>query len=136
MKKEDLEQYCLIEIEINDLTEEIKLLRAEAAKRKWPDGQPHGNYTADRTGDTAAETVKLCADLSQLRGELIRCRRKIEEAIRRLPPLDRQIIRLRYVQGLRWEEIAEKMGYSTRHMGRLHDAALDKLDASRKARCL
>ena len=41
-------------------------------------------------------------------------------------PLYRQILRLRYLKGYRWEQIAQKTGYSKMHCHRLHNLALKK----------
>jgi len=40
----------------------------------------------------------------------------------------REVLERRYIEGLRWEEIAERMGYADRHVRRLHGDALTALE--------
>ena len=51
----------------------------------------------------------------------------IEEFVSQIhDPLYRQVIRLRYLKGHKWEQIAQKTGYSKVHVHRLHNLALKK----------
>lgn len=52
---------------------------------------------------------------------------EIEKAIEPLAPTERTLIRLHYFQGLTWEQVAVEMGYTWRHVHRLHGKALEKL---------
>lgn len=52
---------------------------------------------------------------------------EIEQAIEPLEPTQRTLIRLHYFQGLTWEQVAVEMGYTWRHVHRLHGKALEKL---------
>ena len=53
---------------------------------------------------------------------------KIETAISTLEiPAERILLRKRYIEGKRWEQIAEDMSYSIRQIHRLHSKALRKL---------
>lgn len=127
MDKQSLE-YCRdLALEIADLDRRIDQLRAKAVSRKWPDGLPHSNFAADRLSGI----VSKIADLEAVRGpkavELMELRRGIEIAMSRLEPTERRLIRLRYFDGLEWEEVAEKMGYCKRHLYRLNSSALEKM---------
>lgn len=42
-------------------------------------------------------------------------------------PTYRQLLQLRYIEFCKWERIAEVMGYSRKHIGRLHCGALDSV---------
>ena len=54
---------------------------------------------------------------------------EIEDAIQVLEPRERTIIRLHYFQGLPWEQVAVEMGYTWRHVHRLHGKALERLQS-------
>ena len=51
----------------------------------------------------------------------------IETAIATLEPTARTLLRYRYVDGMKWEDICVKMNYSWRQTHRLHGDALKKL---------
>jgi len=51
----------------------------------------------------------------------------IETALRSLSSLERTIILAVYAQGYRQTELAERLGYTARHISRLHRAALSKM---------
>lgn len=44
-----------------------------------------------------------------------------------LPPRQDRIMRLRYVQGLRWQEILERLHYTKQYILRQHNAALEMM---------
>ena len=129
MTRGELKQYQAIVREIKGLTEEIRQLRAEAARYRSPDGQPHSNYQADRTAALVAAIADLGAELTSRQAELIRQRKKIERWIYRLAPREREIIRLYYLLGLPWGEVAEQTRYSIRQVLRIHNETLGELPA-------
>jgi DNA-directed RNA polymerase specialized sigma subunit len=51
----------------------------------------------------------------------------IEALIDSLEPTERQPARYRYIDGLTWEEVSEKMNYGTRQPHRIHDRMIEKL---------
>lgn len=51
--------------------------------------------------------------------------RKIESQIRKMYSEDeRKVLRLRYIKGLKWDDVATEMGYGWTQVHRLHSAAL------------
>lgn len=61
--------------------------------------------------------------LADLRAEVLR----IEEAIESLEPIERMLMRCRYIDGLTWEEVAVAISYSWRQTHTIHSNALNKL---------
>lgn len=62
--------------------------------------------------------------------ELCRCLKEIqyiENLISNLPEREKLLMRLRYIDNLKWEEIALKMNYTWQHMHRIHAKALNKI---------
>lgn len=51
----------------------------------------------------------------------------IEKAIDSLEPVERELFRYRYIDGLEWHQVAAKIHYSLQSTHRLHSAALIKL---------
>ncbi len=90
-------------------------------------GMPRGG-----TGSPTEEAVIRHADLvSQYRrkmGELAKVILTIEKAIDSLPPKERTLIRLYYVEGMTWEEVGAAMDYSWSQVHRIHGRALAALE--------
>ena len=48
-------------------------------------------------------------------------------AIQQMPQYqDRVVLELKYIEGLRYEDMTERLGYSLRHIKRMHWAAVDR----------
>ena len=54
-------------------------------------------------------------------------KKKIYKDLQILCGLEKEIMQLRYIGGLSWDEIADKINVSSRHVYRIHDKALEKL---------
>lgn len=128
-KKEILQQYRLAEMEEQRLEHEIERWRSRAERMtagysKAPAGGADGRsmeHTLERLGELAVE-------LTQQRDKLIRLRREIGAAIDTVPDARLQeLLRLRYIEGLSFEQIAVRLDYSWRQVIRLHGAALSKV---------
>ena len=61
---------------------------------------------------------------------LSRRRDLLHKIIDATPAKPREILRLRYLEGRTWAQIAEAAGYSARHVQRLARAAIDAAAAS------
>ena len=51
----------------------------------------------------------------------------VDRILQALSPLERQIVRSIHLEGLSTVELAARLGYSRRHVTRLHRAAIDRL---------
>lgn len=49
-------------------------------------------------------------------------------------PLGRTIFEMRYLNYMKWDDIAKRVGYSTRYVQRKHDRILEKLEEEQDAR--
>ncbi len=77
-------------------------------------GMPHGNSVdADRIGGDLARLEDLEREAAEVQQEATAARREIEGVIRQIHGPHwadrREIMRLRYIDGLKWEDCAEKM---------------------------
>lgn len=59
--------------------------------------------------------------------ELVALQVSIEKAIDSLDPVERELLRCRYIDGLEWHQVEVKMHYSSTSVHRIHLAALEKL---------
>lgn len=91
------------------------------------DGMPRGSGTGDPVLAIVSQHMELKDKYLQLLGELSRAQAEIEDLINVLPPRDRVLMRLRYIQGLQWEEVCLAVGYSWRQTHRTHSKALDTI---------
>lgn len=124
-KKEYLKSYRRAIKREQDILDEIQRLRLD---KMFPsvvnDGMPHGSSRSDLS-DYAAILDEQIELLKRERLEKIRCYQKIERQIRQMENEDEQeVLRLRYILGMKWEEVAVKMGYSWKQTHRIHSSAL------------
>lgn len=124
-KKEYLKSYRRAVKREQDILEEIQRLRLD---KMFPsvvnDGMPHGSSHSDLSDYMAImdEQIEL---LKEERLEKVRCYQRIERQIRQMENEDeREVLRLRYIKGLKWEEVALKMNYSWKQVHRIHSSAL------------
>ena len=75
------------------------------------------------------ELKELEAYYTDLGADLLRQQLAIERAIDGLEPTARLLLRHRYIEGMKWEEICVAMSYSWRQAHRLHSSALRELEA-------
>lgn len=105
----------------SELTE-LRAMRASISVNN--DGMPHGSGQSDLSG--------YFSELDELERKLIdeRYRRIMtyKDIARRIKSLrsenEKDVMFYRYIKGLDWWEIADKMGYSERHITRIHGRAL------------
>lgn len=124
-KKEYLKSYRRAIKREQGILDEIQRLRLD---KMFPsvvnDGMPHGSSHSDLS-DYAAILNEQIDLLKEERLEKVRCYQKIERQISRMENEDEQeVLRLRYILGMKWEEVAVKMGYSWKQTHRIHSSAL------------
>lgn len=124
-KKEYLKSYRRAIKREQDILDEIQRLRLD---KMFPsvvnDGMPHGSSHSDLS-DYAAILDEQIDLLKEERLERVRCYQKIERQIRQMENEDEQeVLRLRYILGMKWEEVAVKMNYSYRRTLDIHGKAL------------
>lgn len=107
MTKEELRQYRSIKLEIRQLQRRINEM--------------------ERRVDTVTYTQSLRdLYLNKLQG-LVECQMNIEKAIETLDPIEREVMRLRYIDGADWTEVAATINYEWTQTHRIHARALAKI---------
>lgn len=124
-KKEYLKSYRRAIKREQDIMDEIQRLRLD---KMFPsvvnDGMPHGSSHSDLS-DYAAILDEQIDFLKEERLEKAKYYKKIERQISQMENEDEQeVLRLRYILGMKWEEVAVKMGYSWKQTHRIHSSAL------------
>ena len=124
-KKEYLKSYQRSAKREQDILEEIRKLRMD---KMFPsivnDGMPKGSSQSDLSG-YAATLDDLIEKLKKERLEKIQHLRNIENQISKMQDEDeKRVLRLRYIKGLKWEEVAVEMGRSWQHIHRIQSKAL------------
>ena len=129
--KEFLMQYKLIDDSINAKLDEIKELRSLAAKLSPSlSGESHSVGTfSDRVGRTAAKISDLETEVNERIDRLLETKAAITAMINSLDDILLQnLLERRYILGFSWEKIAEDMNYTPRHITRLHNKAIARLE--------
>lgn len=129
MTKEELCQYIAIKKEIDQIKQELERVEATMTSPRIQQltGMPRGGSS----GDSMVNIIARCGELREKYSErmlaLMSTQLEIEQAIDTLDPTARRLMRYRYIDGLAWEEICVKIGYSWRQTHRLHSEALREL---------
>jgi len=128
-KKEYLRRYQVLDADIRQIGEELCEWRKRAMKltaviSNMPEGSRAGNHTRLAVEQIAQFEKRLDRRMEQL----MRVRMETEKAIARLGnPVLRRVLKYRYIAGNSWEKVAVEMKYTTRHVTRLHNRALQQL---------
>lgn len=128
-KKEFLNQYLSARREISIKLDEVTKLRSLAEKVTQSfSGAPAGGEASSRVELAAAKIVDLEKEVGRGIDNLEKVRCQVEKAINTLQnPNQRDVLKLRYLNGMKWEQIAVKLNYNYRWVLRLHGIALKNL---------
>lgn len=128
--KQKLHSYNSVRWECKQIAGQLEALETAATSPRIQalDGMPHGHGGGDAMAGIVAELVqmeeKYKAKLHRLNASLA----EVEDMIDSLEdPIERRLMRCRYIEGMVWEEVCVEMGYSWRQTHRIHGGALDKL---------
>lgn len=126
-KKEYLRKYLEAKRMQEVLEREIDVLRLDRMIPGSPaqDGMPHGSGGGDLSG-YVARLDELDRKLRAQMYKKIQLRAEITEKIDAMSDeTESLLLRLRYIHGLKWEEVAVKMDYSWRAVHKIHSKALE-----------
>lgn len=125
-KKEYLWRYQNAKRKEAEINEEIMQLRIDKMMPSLvQDGMPHGSGGGDLSG-YAARLDELMCELYEQMEQCIAIRLEISRKIEGMQDeTESLLLRYRYIQGLKWEDIAVKMEYSWKQIHRIHGKALN-----------
>ena len=132
-KKEYLRSYLVHVRRIRRIEAELAELRSmKVSGSVKMDGMPHGSGQGDLSG-YAAELDKLEQNLLRERYHRVLAYKEISEQIKALKSEnEKDVLFYRYIAGLDWWEIAEKLQYSERWIHKLHGRALSHFELPEK----
>lgn len=130
MTKEELLSCRHAALAVNSAKRRIKALRSDAqaisgvcySSEPKGKGEPLSRQQryVEALEQLSAEYEKTLAHWAQLAAE-------VERAIRDLPPQMAELVRLRYVDGCKWEEVNARLYISLATSKRLHRAAMERI---------
>lgn len=124
-KKGFLRSYLEGKKELDSIVESIEALRmSKMLPSINMDGMPHAHNTSDLSG-YVAKLDELERKIQAKQWQIINIQMQIEISIMEMKSSkERMVLRYRYIQGLKWEEICLKMGYSWQNTHLIHAKAL------------
>lgn len=133
MNKEDLKRqlhrYRDLEAERRQLELELKKMAEFLGTPRgtnW-DGMPRASGVGDPVLSVVSQHLALQERYRRQLEKLVKAQTEIENIIENLEPLERKLMRHRYIEGLAWEAVCVAMNYSWRQTHRIHSAILDKI---------
>lgn len=126
-KKEYLGGYRKACKRIAVLEEQLESIRQveESAKIQKLSDMPKGGGHQTDISDLLVKIENMQKKIDAARVEAMRAKVEIEASIGEVEDPDEQrVLRMRYIEGKRWSDIAEKMHYSYRHVLNIHGHAL------------
>ena len=131
MTRDTLKKYWDLKAEAEQLETEIQYLYETCIASPRLDGNfGNGNSVkpvSDVTFKFADKAAKLHTKLLMKRYEIMTVLEEIEDAIDGLEPLERRLMREYYINGRKWSEVCEKIGYAHAQTHRIHKAILEKM---------
>ena len=128
-KKEFLNQYLNAEKEIGIKLDQIARLRELSTKitqTLTPDKVK--SNSENRLESSVSKIVDIEREIGASIDQLERTRLQVESVINSVPNVNqRNVLRLRYISGMKWEQIAVKLNYDYRWVLMLHGKALNKI---------
>lgn len=129
MTKKELQSYRMLAREceqLSDLLEETESYLYSPRSGQLS-GMPQSPGFGKETEEKAIRGMELRERYQKQIAELLQRQLAIEEALEHLSPTEKILMRLRYIQGFRWEDICHEMHYSWKQVHRIHGGALEKM---------
>lgn len=120
--QKELNRISRLHKEIKQETKRLELLRDKA--QSPPQMKNGEKVQSSKKGDPMTDIVALVCDLEREvkkdKKELKKLQKKAEELYQIVDGVNREILVLKYSQGESWESIGHVVGYSERHVRRIH----------------
>lgn len=133
MSENDLKQYQTIVremIQVQDRIKELEHMKYSIKSPKWSDMPRGGFEDHDKIGNILIDIEEQIEKYWDKYRQLLDIQNKIENAIDKLEPLEREVLRYRYFDNKKFEEISCEIHFSFRTVRRIHKRGLEKLEKS------
>ncbi|WP_343342460.1 hypothetical protein [Terrisporobacter petrolearius] len=130
MTKEELKEYIETKREIKIIEEKIEYLESKktSIKSMIIDDMPKPEPEQDRLGELLGEIEELIDIYNVKQDKLFKQQIKIEKCIDKLDNAkERNIMRLRYLEGHKWEKVCVETNYSWEGIHKVHRRILAKI---------
>lgn len=123
-----LRSYRYLKNEVERLEEELAEWRSKAEKMtRELSGMPSGSGGGDKVPACVEKIWELERELNTKLSDMVEQRQAIERAIEALPDKQKQLMRYRYIDGMKWEKVAVEMNMEYRWVLRIHGRALQEI---------
>ena len=123
-----LRSYRYLKNEVERLEEELAEWRSKAEKMtRELSGMPSGSGGGDKVPACVEKIWELERKLSAKLSDMVEQRQAIERAIESLPNKQKQLMHYRYIDGMKWENVAVEMNMEYRWVLRIHGRALQEI---------
>lgn len=129
---EFLSQARHIDVQINNKLEELSYLKALAEKvtTTYRSDMVDGSRDVHKREEIICKIITLQNEINLDIDQLVDLKISIRQIIESLPDMEgRIVLNLRYVRLLKWQEVADTMGYSLRRVHNFHDRAIQYLES-------
>ena len=127
-----LSQARHIDVQINSKLEELYSLKAMAEKvtTTYQSDMVDGSRDVHKREGIICKIIDLQNEINSDIDQLVDLKISIRQIIESLPDMEGRTVRsLRYVRLLKWQEVADTMGYSLRRVHNFHDRAIQYLES-------
>ena len=128
---EFLSQARHIDVRINSKLEELASLKALAEKvtATYQQDMVDGSRDVHKRENIVCKIVDLQNEINADIDRLVDLKISMRQIIESLPDVEgRTVLDLRYIRLLKWQQVAETMGYSLRRVHNFHDRAIAFLE--------
>ena len=130
--KKELKMYKVYKLEIRSIEDsilELQTVLENVSSKPITDEQTnHNAFIVDKQSDLVLKKLELEDKLMIARANLIESHEQIEGAIEKLnEPIERTVLRMRYINDMKWEEICVHIDYEWAQMHRIHNKALKNM---------
>lgn len=134
--KKRLSEYLDVKREYAQILEKLKDIEAimTSPRAQKLDGMPRGGSGGDPMSALVSQHIALEEKYREQLWRLATAQGAVEDMIESLEPVERKLMRHRYIDGLTWERVCVAMSYSWRQTHEIHARALDKLAKKEESR--
>jgi len=127
--REEFVSIPLTDLKIRILQQSIATLRITATSLSAPLGgdRVQTSGATDRVGRIVAEIADAELEMDREIQHLAQLRLEAIQLVDGLPDPDQSVMRLRYIVGKHWEDVADEIGYDLRYTYRIGKRAIQRL---------
>lgn len=123
-----LQSYRFLKSDVERLEEELVYWHSKSEKMtRAMSGMPSGSGDGDQVSSSVEKIMELESQLEDKLSRMVEQRRKIEELIASLPERQQQVLYARYIDGLTWKQVSQKMYLEYRWVLKIHGRALREI---------